>query len=1072
MLIRCLVLSAVLSVAWAQTRDTASISGTVEDAQGAAIPGAVLRLTSTATGQIRATQSDESGRYVFNLLPVGAYRLGVEQPAFRRYEQSGILLQANGNVKIDVKLDVGDVKTVVSVDAAATQVESQVATIKETVDRARVVDLPLNGRDAAKLALLVPGVVDGRYDTGVGGEDNFSINGSRSNNVRFSLDGGQNMDNHTNNNIPFPFPDAVEEFSVQTSNMGPDHGNSSAGAINIVTKAGGNQVHGDVFWFVRNSEFNATNFFSHQPDKLKRNQTGFTAGGPLRKNRLFVFGAMQQLWIRSQPGNQRTQTLLAAERQGDFSAQLPSIVIRDPQTGQPYPGNRIPQNQLSPAALKFMTVNPLPGPDGYTLLSYALPENGRQFIGRLDYNISSQHALMFRAFVSDQQDPFKSDPTNIQSSRRGSETPSSSWTLGENYTASPHMIAHTQISATHIIEHGWTDFPKGYRDFGVNVFTPGTDISVSIANSGGGFSSPYQRLFKRASEEIVHDWTWTRGAHTLSWGAQFTWGQYNEATLWHASGGFVFDGHVTGFDRADFMIGRFSSFDQNNGEYENRRQFLQGYYFGDTWRITRRLTLNLGLRYEPITFMSDTMDRNQTFDLGNYQKGVKSKIFLNAPPGLLYHGDAAPAGYPCGPNIPLQVTCPDKNNLAPRVGFAWDPFGDGKSSVRAGYGIFYDVPMTRIQNNSNDVAPFSYGVQFYDGLLDSPFQGREKLNRYPLTSFGPDSPYPDPLQTYVVDRKWVAAYTQNWNLTLERQVLSDTRIRLGYVGTSASHLSGFYDQNAPIYNPGLTLAQNRATIDERRPIAGFQDIFRFMHGLGSRYNALQVSVDKRFSRGFSILASYAWSKSLDYESVNDGINGFASSYPFNFSAWRGPANANVPERFVTSFVWDLPGPRTASPVARILARDWRLSGIVTFQSGVPFDVAATGDPLAGIPGARADLVGAGNPVLDAGRSKAQRILAYFDTTRFRNTTPNSIGTLGRNSLEGPGTNNVDISPMKGLKIPPLGEAGMAQLRMEAFNLFNRTNFGNPVTGLTNSSFGQLTSAGAPRIMQFALKIVF
>ena len=1070
MLFRFAVLLALTAAAWAQTRDTASIYGVVDDAQGAAIPGATLRLTSVATGQVRTTTADESGRYSFNLLPVGGYTLAVEQTAFRRFEQSGILLSANENVKIDIKLEVGDVKTTVSVTAAATQVESQVATIKETVDRARVVDLPLNGRDAARLAMLVPGVVSGRYSTGVTGQNSFSFNGSRNNNVRFTLDGGQNMDNHTNENIPFPFPDAVEEFSVQTSNMAPDHGNSSAGAVNIVTKAGGNQFHGDAFWFVRNSNFNANNFFSQQPDRLKRNQTGFTFGGPVRKNRLFAFGGFQQLWLRSQPGDSRSQTFLAPERQGDFSGR--PIVIRDPLTGQPYPGNRIPQAQLSPAALKLLTVLPLPDPDGYTRYTIALPENGRQYIGRLDYVVSSRHSLIFRVFRNEQTNPFHSLPDNIYASRRGSEAPSTSATVAHNFTVSPNMIAHTQISGTHIIESGWTDFPKGWRDFGVNVYTPDTGMGVTISNSGGSFSTPYQRLFKRATQEIIHDWTWTRGAHTLSWGVQFSWGQYNEATLWHASGAFAFDGHVTGFDRADFMIGRFSSFDQNNGEYENRRQFLKGFYAGDTWRITRRLSLNLGLRYEPYAFMSDTMDRNQTFDLANYRNGVKSKIFLNAPAGLLYHGDAAPAGYPCGPRIPLAVTCADANNLAPRVGFAWDPFGDGKSSVRAGYGIFYDVPMTRAQNNSNNAAPFSYGVQYTDGLLDNPFLGRESQNRYPLTSFGPDSPYPSPLQTYVVDSKWVTAYTQNWNLTVERQVLADTRLRLGYVGTKGSHLMGFYDQNAPVYNPSLTLAQNRANIDGRRPLPGFQEIFRFFHGLGSTYHSLQVSVDKRFSRGFSILSSYTWAKSLDYESVNDGINGFAASFPTNFSLWHGPANANVPQRFVTSFVWELPAPGVASPVLRQLVGHWRLSGILTFQSGVPFDVAATGDPMAGIPGARANLVGSGNPVLDAGRSKGDRILAYFDKTRFVNAGPGTVGTLGRNILEGPGTNNVDISLAKGVRLPFLGEAGAAELRLESFNLFNRTNFGNPVTGITNANFGRLTSAGDPRIMQFAVKILF
>jgi len=364
MLIRFLVFLSLAGAAWAQTRDTAAVFGSVIDPQGAAIPGAVVTLTSVGTGVVRTVTTDESGRYGFNLLPVGSYQLGVEQAAFRRYERTGILLQANENVKIDVILEVGDVKTTVSVDAAGSQVETQVATIKEIVDQKRVVDLPLNGRDAAQLAFLVPGVVDGQYSSGIAGEDNFSVNGSRNNNVRFTLDGGQNMDNHLNLNVPFPFPDAVQEFSVQTSNMGPDHGFSSAGAINIVTKSGSNQIHGDVFEFVRNSNFNATNFFSHQPDSLKRNQTGLTLGGPVRKNRLFAFGGFQQIWIRTTPGSSRSQTLTTAERQGDFSGDR--VHIHDPLTGIPYPGNRIPQSQLSPAAQKFLTVSPLPGADGFT----------------------------------------------------------------------------------------------------------------------------------------------------------------------------------------------------------------------------------------------------------------------------------------------------------------------------------------------------------------------------------------------------------------------------------------------------------------------------------------------------------------------------------------------------------------------------------------------------------------------------------------------------------------------------------------------------------------------------------
>ena len=737
----------------------------------------------------------------------------------------------------------------------------------------------------------------------------------------------------------------------------------------------------------------------------------------------------------------------------------------------PFAGNRIPAARLSPAALSLLGVSPLPGSDGFTNYSAATPENGKQFIGRLDYVINERQTLLFRAFDNEQEDPFHSPAGNINASRRSSEAPSKSGTLAHNFTVSPNMVVHTQLSGTHIIEKGKTDLPGNYSDYGIDVYAPSNDISVSLANSGVSFMAPHQRLFKRASEELIHDWTWTHGAHTFTWGTQLSWGQYNEATLYHISGAFSFDGHASGYDRADFMLGLFSSFDQNNGEYENRREFLKGFYAGDNWRVSRRLTLNLGVRYEPYSFFSDTMDRNQTFDLGNFASGVKSKIFLNAPAGLLYRGDATPSSYPCGPTIPKAVACPDNNNLAPRIGLAWDPFGDGKTSIRSGYGIFYDVPMTRAQNNSNDVAPFSYGVQFYSGQLDSPYAGRENLNLFPITSFDANSPYPSPLQTYVLPSKWVTSYTQNWNFTVERQVFADTRLRVAYVGTKGSHLMGYYDQNAPIYNSTLTLAQNRATIDERRPIQGFEQIFRDTNGLNSTSHALQVSVNKRFSHGFSVLGSYTWSKSIDDESVNDGIGGYSASYPFNFSLWRGPSNQNIPHRLVTSFVWQLPGPHV-SGIAKYLLRDWRVSGILTLQSGLPFDILAVGDPLAGITGPRADVSGSGDPVLDTGRSKGALIQQYFDISRFTNAAPGTVGTLGRNTMQGPGLANLDASLVKVLKLPFLGETGSSELRLESFNALNRTNFNNPVTGLTNPRFGQLTSAGDPRILQLAVKIIF
>ena len=400
-----------------------------------------------------------------------------------------------------------------------------------------------------------------------------------------------------------------------------------------------------------------------------------------------------------------------------------------------------------------------------------------------------------------------------------------------------------------------------------------------------------------------------KASHTFTWGAQFAWSQYNEDTVFHSSGAWQFDGHVTGrrqtpgFDRADFMLGRFSNFTQNNGELENRRQFTKGLFFGDVWRISRRLTINLALRWEPFDFISDTMLRNQTFDLGNYQKGIRSKVFLNAPPGLLYYGDDDPKGG----KIPGPVSQRDYNNFAPRMGFAWDPFGDGKTAIRSGYGIYYDAPLLWVSNNANNVSPFSYSTLFFDGQLENPYLGRESSNKFPLSSFGPDSPFDSPLETIVVDGKWVTSYTHQWNFTVERELFKDTRLRAAYVGTQSVHLKNEYDQNAPIYNPNLTLAQNRATIDERRPLAGYSRIVRFFHGLNASYNSLQVSLDKRYSKGFTVLASYTWSKALDYQSRNQAAQDAPFSNPFNFFLGHGSTTGDRRHRFVGSYVWDLPG---------------------------------------------------------------------------------------------------------------------------------------------------------------------
>jgi len=1087
----CLVIPAVLvsaSLLYSQARDTASMFGSVTDAQGAMVPGARVTITNTATGQGRTVDTDGRGGYLFPLLPVGSYNLTVEQTGFRKYEQRNILLQANENVRVDAHLEVGNLQESVTVEALLASVDTRAATLNTTVDSKRVVELPLNGRNPADLILLAAGVASGATNNSgdVGssawrpkGQKEISVNGSRNNNLRYTLDGGTNMDDLMNENMDFPFPDAVQEFSAQTSNMGVEHGGLSGGALNVVTKSGTNRLHGNAFWFVRNTELNATNFFSRQQDKLKRNQAGFTLGGPFVKNKLFAFGGYQKLTIRQAPGDSRDLTLTAAERRGDFSSNR--IVLFDPLTnGQRFPNNIIPSSRFSRAAVKLLSYSPLPDAEGFVRYTIAQPENGLQGIGKLDYVHGPKHNFLFRAFESDGNQPFRSPPDNIHAARYAGYQDGRSATLGHTYIPNPNTVVHTQLTGAHQLANIATDFPITTADLGVNLKPMGNHINITmVGGSGVSFNRPLHAIrFGRGSLEAQHDWNKSKGNHSLVWGMSAVRRRFNNATMFHSSGQFQFDGHVTGFgdlsgfDRADFLLGGFSYFTQNSGEFEQRRGTQTGWYFGDTWRLRRGLTLTFGIRYEPYSLFSDKMDRNQTFDLAANRAGVRSKIFKNALPGLFYRGDAKPQGYGGGDTFGKVVTDPDYNNLAPRFGFAWDPFGDGKTSVRGGYAIFYDMPSINAQNDANNVTPFSYSVEYTDGSFDNPFLRREAMNIFPVSANNREVPYPTPLYTMVLDKKFIVPYTQNWSLTVEREVLPNTLLRLGYVRTKGTHLTCLWDQNAPVYNPNRTLAQNRATVDDRRPVKDFQTIYRWMHGLNSSYNALQVSVDRRYSLGFTVSASYTWSKNLDYVSRQGFGGAYGINNPRNFFFSRGRSDMNRDHRFVSSFVWDLPRWHKGSTADAILG-NWRLSGIMTLQAGRPFSVGATNNPMAGAGSARADLVGSGYPVLDPGRPKGQRLAAYFDKARFTNPSPNSYGTLGRGALIGPGFANADVSLSKGWRLPFFGEDGRIEYRFEAFNLANGTHMANPITGQTNPNFGKIIGTdGAPRILQMALKVAW
>ncbi|MCC7499688.1 MAG: carboxypeptidase regulatory-like domain-containing protein [Bryobacterales bacterium] len=1071
----------------AQQAGTAGVFGTVVDVQGGAIPGAKVTLTHLERNQVRETVTNQMGQYTFPLIPIGNYTIAVRREGFKSFEQKGILLQVNDNVKIDAVLQVGDVSTQIQVEAAGATVETSSATIKNVVDGKRVLELPLNGRNVLQLGLLVPGAVDAGA-AGIAGDaknaaenQKFSVNGSRQNNTRFTLDGGDNQDNLTNTNAPYPFPDAVDEFSVQTSNMSAEVGKSSAAAVNVITKSGSNEFHGGGFWFLRNYDVNASSYFLHQSDQLKRNQAGFTFGGPIIKDKLFFFGGIQRTWIRTSPTESKALTMPAAHRTGNFSDLLSRktpVILLDPTAGQPFPNNMIPTNLFSPAAVNLLKLSPIPGPDGFTYWRSQTTTDPREYILRVDWRPNTKHSLLARYLQNTSPVIIGFDPQNIQSVALSSWSFSKNATLGYTYVASSSLIADTHVTMSRTSgTRGYPGFQKNITDFGVNVYPSSNQISVGLSGTSGtkapGTPNP-PAVFARTNIELTHSWHWIKGRHSLAFGGDLTWSRYNEINAFNGSGVFSFNGKYTNYDEADYMLGLLSSFKQSNGENEARRFHYQGFYINDAFRISRRLTLNYGLRWEPFTPMTDILDREVQFRLDAYKAGLKSQRYVNSPRGLFYPGDTV-SGY----TIPKSGVEAAKKQFAPRIGLAWDVMGDGKTSVRAGYGIFYDVPLMYGLNNMNLQTPFSFTVAFQDGLFDDPYRGRENLNLFPAAGdFDRNTPFQLPDAAVVYQPTLKVPNTQNWNVSIQHAIASWT-FQASYVGTKGSQLISDIQLNYPIYNynlnsdPAKNLSQNRNTVNQRRPMQEFSTLSGLFSGQNSIYNGLQTSVQKRFSKGFSAQVAYTFSKALDYSSGNNEMStGGRVWNPTNWRMQRGPSDFDLTHLFISSVVWALPGPGKIlqSRFLGAVTDDWQLSGIYRANTGGATGFTSTNDAMAGAGTPLAVI--SGNLPLPNDRPRGQRIAQYFNTAAVQQAVPGTWGSAGRGILRAPGGSNADLAMSKTFPMRFLRESMYTTFRAEFFGAFNHPQLGGPVTKLGSATFGQITSVGGTRVLQFSLKVGF
>jgi len=1037
-----------------------TISGSVLDPSSAPVPKARVTVTNTATGLNRETLTASDGGFVFPLVPVGPYTVSVQAPGFRRFEQRGVTVLTDVSATVAVVLQVGDVAETVTVQGQAALVETRSGALGQVVNQQKIVELPLNGRNAATLVLLSPGTADlgAGNSRGAGdvthaadypGAQAISSNGSRSEGVNYFLDGASNQDPWTNVNNPFPNPDALEEFSVQTNNYSAEYGRASGAVVNIVTKSGTNQLHGSLFEFLRNGAMNARNFFAPVPDHLKRNQYGGSVGGPILKDKLFFFGTYQGTQLRNISTGNSSFVLTPAQRSGNFSSVTRQLV--DPANNNaPIPGNIIPASRIDPATLKLLPLIPISGaPNGITFYDKPAKNVENQYMGRVDY-ILSKHRLYVRYFDTKQTNDPVSGKVNLVASGPGFTYHDQGVSGSYTFTPTPTLLNNVLFSYNRNDTVRVSAAPFGVNTIGVNIAQPPIpEISLSVS---GFFSiaTGRQGEFNRPAYDFSDNAHWIHGVHEISFGGEFLRVRTNVDNTYRMSGDFRFRGTTySGNAEADFMLGWVDRFIQGGGDFRLQEGSLASLFLQDNIRVTRRLNLNLGVRWDPWIPFGEDLGR-----IPCYVPGAQSTRYPNAPPGYLLAGDA---GCPGG------GTAARWGQFAPRFGLAYNV--DAKTVVRGGFGLFYQPPFTEALGTLTNSAPFSPQYMQFSVPFDNPWLGA--TNPFPAqydgtTVPGKNAPFTLPLSIVSLTRDWRPARVASWNLAIERQLQKDILLRVAYAASKGTFLGYNIDINASAYGPGANTNNTQA----RRPNQNFQSVVEDVSGGNSIYNSLQVSLDKRFSNGFNVSANYTFGKTIDEVSYLTDTCSTNTINPYNVRAYRGASDFNVPHRFVLNYLWELPAPKE-NKVLRGLLGGWQSSGILNWQSGFPLTISSgEDDSLSGVGNDQADLIS--KPSLTSG-SLGSKINQWFTTGAFTTAAPGTFGNVGRNILSGPGTFNLDFSIQRLFTIK---ERFKLQYRAEFFNGLNHTLLNNPGTTVTSGGFGQITSARDPRILQMALKLRF
>jgi len=1077
---------------------TGQIGGTVRDQSGAVLPGVDITVTQTETGISRNAISNETGSFVLPNLLVGPYRLEATLPGFRTFVQSGIVLQVNTNAVINPTLEVGQVTEQVEVQANSTLVETRSAGVGQVIENQRILELPLNGRQVTQLLTLSGAAVQTGTSPGYAMQTGVTVAvaGGTPFGVQYSLDGATHINTWDGTGMPLPFPDALQEFRMITSSQDASNGMRGGASVNAVVKSGTNTFHGDLFEFVRNNSFNARDFFALKNDGLKRNQFGGTIGGPLKKDKLFFFGGYQGTTIRQFPTDTTVFVPTPQMLAGDFTTFASpacqggrQITLR-----APFVNNRIDPAQFSPAAARVAAKLPQAlDACGRFLFGNPLHENQYQIPVRVDYQLSAKQTVFGRYMVTRyaRTIPYELTPTNLLTTGvgLGRDDIAHSLTIGDTYLFSPNVVNAFRLSGNYMDSNALGANFFSPSEVGINTYSyipkaVGMSVSggFSVGTSSGGIGQTNQ-FAHESLFGVNDDVSIVRGSHQYAFGGHVIRNLLNNVANTWGIASFQFNGQATGSGLADFMIGSVGFFRQANPDPENLTQNFFGIYAQDTWKITPKLTMIYGVRWEPFIPMSFKHGDLYNFSLDGFLAGKKSAVIPNAPAGFTYPGDAGFNG-----KSGIQTRWKE---LDPRIGIAWDPFGDGKTAIRLGAGIAHDfVPQTFVKNQSS-VSPFRLTVIRSGLSLDNPWANYPGGNPFPFFfnkqnpqfgSYGSYLPVPPNLKT-------MQQYT--WNVGIQRQVTSSLFASATYLGSQMIHVWNAVELNPAIFlglgpctlqattGPvSYPVCSTSANIDQRRrlnlinPQANLSYVTQFDDGGTQNYHGLLLDGRWRSGQNLNFSGNYTWSHCIGLPIINllnPGANYPHAPYQNNGVQGRNMdiGNCTQDRRHIFNATMVTKTPTFANNTLRLVASGWSLSTIFQARAGAPLNIVIGTDvALSGFNGTQRP-----NQVLDNPYGDRSSLTSYFNPAAFATPATGAYGNGGFDNVVGPGFWQWDQALSREFQIK---EGQRLELRAEAFNITNSLRRGNPGVSLSSANtFGRiLSSNGGPRIMQFALKYAF